>query len=79
MRKDYTYHNGYFDHNSRKPDRSNRYILIALCLVAIACSWIYIISSQLMYIEQQNDGCIASAYQASKNGFDLEANLAVCN
>jgi hypothetical protein len=25
-----------------------------------------------------NPGCIASAYQATQNGFDLEANLAAC-
>ena len=37
-------------------------------------------SAELMWQEMKNDkaGCIASAYQATKNGFDLEENLKAC-
>lgn len=65
---------------------NNEYIVaIVVCLMIVACGFILLFG--FMQITEpvaptpvdENPGCIASAYQATQNGFDLEANLAACN
>jgi hypothetical protein len=48
---------------------------IAIVIMIVLCGAIYYYTTK----EAENPGCIASAHQATKNGFDLEVNLAVCN
>jgi hypothetical protein len=49
-------------------------LIFMVVVVAMVNLWNLMIDSG-----EPNLGCIASAYQATQNGFDLEANLAVCN
>lgn len=57
--------------------------IVVITIVAAVLFWA--MPSIIEYLnrhEPESDakrGCVASAYQATKNGEDLEANLKVCN
>ena len=55
---------------------NNRIIIAAVVFMVLACGVIFFLTESMRVDE--NRGCIASAYQATKNGFDLEKNLTVC-
>ena len=55
---------------------NNTWLYIIIGLMILAAGAIYYFT----FVDvEPNPGCIASAYQATKNGGDLEANLAACN
>jgi hypothetical protein len=57
--------------------QSNTLVIAAVVFMVLVCASIYFFTEAVRVDEHR--GCTASAYQATQNGFDLEANLAVCN
>lgn len=56
---------------------NNRLIIAAVVFMVLVCGAIFFLTESMRVDE--NRGCIASAYQATQNGFDLKANLSVCD
>lgn len=56
------------------------YGFVALVGIALAILIFELVFSDRVdaWMYDTNSGCIASAYQAEKNGFDLAENLAAC-
>ena len=64
----------------KKPDTSWHSTLVGVVAIIGFCLVIlFTVSSLEISPVDSNRGCIASAYQASTNGFDFEDNLEVCN
>ena len=62
----------------RRQELISKYSLqVAVLLMVLTCGAIFFLTESMR--ADENRGCIASAYQATQNGGDLEANLAVCN
>ena len=55
---------------------NNRIIIAAVVFMVLICGAIFFLTEAMRVDEHR--GCIASAYQATQHGFDLEANLQVC-
>lgn len=53
-------------------------MLMTFMFSTLACLAIIIAQDKQQDKQNANRGCIASAYQATQNGGDLEANLSVC-
>ena len=60
-----------------KEPNNNRLIIAAVVFMVLICGAIFFLTEAMRVDEHR--GCIASAYQATQNGFDLEANLQVCD
>ena len=65
---------------------NNRIIIAAVVFMVLICGAIFFLTEAMRVeavaptpVDESNRGCIASAYQATQNGFDLEANLQVCD
>ena len=69
-----------------KEPNNNRLIIAAVVFMVLICGAIFFLTEAMRVeavaptpVDESNRGCIASAYQATQNGFDLEANLSVCD
>ena len=60
----------------KKPDTTWHSTLVGVVAMIGFC--LVILFTMLSPVDS-NRGCVASAYQASAKGFDLEDNLEVCN
>lgn len=67
------------DHTApiKSKESNNTLVIAAVVFMVLVCGAIFFLTESMRVDE--NRGCIASAYQATQNGFDLEANLAACN
>ena len=84
MTPKHTQHNDPFEYGEYKDESSwdfsweNDWKTIVGVVAMIVVSLVILLTTSSLADANPNRGCVASAYQASDNGFDLADNLEVC-
>jgi len=83
----HTQHNDPFDYDEYKDESfwdfswGNDWLMVVGVIAMIGFCLVILFTMLSLEVPpvDSNRGCVASAYQASANGFNLEDNLEVCN
>ena len=81
----HTQHNDLFDYDQYQDEsfwdfswENDKWTIVGVVAMIVA-SLVILLTTSSLADANSNRGCVASAYQASANGFDLADNLEVCN